>query len=68
MTIPTPREWRCSKCEIRLGLARGQQWHIRYKDAQFFVSGPVVAICRRCSTRNESPSLPDSDEPEGAAA
>lgn len=68
MTNPAPREWHCFACGLRLGIAHGRQWHLRYKTAQFFVSGPVVAICHRCSTRNESPALPASDKAPEAAA
>lgn len=64
MTRPVPQEWRCSACGTRLGIAHGQQWHLRYKTAQYIVAGPVVATCHRCSARNESPSLPASLEVE----
>ncbi len=58
MTDSPTREWRCTDCGTRLGIAHGQQWHLRYKSAEYIVSGRVSATCHRCSAPNVSPTLP----------
>ena len=49
-------DWRCEKCNTRLGVERGSRLHLRYKQAQYVVDGRdyiVIAVCRNCSTVNE---------------
>ncbi len=53
MDQPSEKEWRCRQCGTLLGVQRGPRLHLKYKTAQFVVSGPVMAICRRCSEINE---------------
>lgn len=36
------------------GVERGGRMHLKYKTAQFVVSGSVMAVCRRCSEINET--------------
>lgn len=45
----TEREWRCPRCGTLHGVERGGKLHLKYKTAQFVVTGSVMAVCRRCS-------------------
>lgn len=61
------KEWRCRQCGTLLGVERQGKMHLKYKTAQFIVTGPVMGICRRCSEINEI--VVASDEPtKGRAA
>jgi hypothetical protein len=53
-TTSPEREWRCRSCSILLGVEREGRLHLKYKSAQYIVTGPVTAICRRCQTNNET--------------
>ena len=53
---PTTHEWRCRRCSTLLGVERQGRLHLKYKTAQYVVTGPVTAICRRCETTNETVS------------
>lgn len=50
----TDWQWRCSACGALLGVEVRGQMHLKYKAAQYVVTGPVTAVCRRCSTTNET--------------
>lgn len=52
------REWRCRSCGTLLGVARQGKLRLKYKTAQYVVTGPVTAICRRCSELNETTCAP----------
>jgi hypothetical protein len=41
------KEWRCRKCGTLLGVERKGRLHLKYKTAQYVVTGPVKAVCRR---------------------
>ena len=49
------REWRCKQCDTLLGVERGAQMLLRYKQAQYVGGGEytVTAICRNCSATND---------------
>jgi hypothetical protein len=50
-------EWRCMRCDKLLGVCRDGRMHLRFNRAhEYFVSFPVVAICRGCSTLNQATS------------
>ena len=67
MTDPSEREWRCRVCGTLLGLERQGRLHLKYKTAHYVVTGPVTAICRRCSERNEMTCAPQDAASEKAA-
>jgi hypothetical protein len=47
-------EWRCTKCDRLLGVARGTGLHIENnRSAAYTVSLPVHAVCR-CGTANRT--------------
>ena len=48
------KEWRCRKCGTLLGVERKGRLHLKYKTAQYVVTGPVKAVCRRCAESNET--------------
>ena len=48
------KEWRCRQCGTLLGVERGGRLHLKYKTAQFVVSGLVMGVCRRCSEISET--------------
>lgn len=54
MIVSPEREWRCVACGTLLGIEREQKLHLRYKSAEYLVSGSVTATCHRCATRNET--------------
>lgn len=49
----TERPWRCCACRALLGIERGQHLHLRYKTAEFIISGLVTTTCRRCGAPND---------------
>jgi len=51
---PSTHEWRCKRCNTLLGVERRGRLHLKYKTAQYVVTGPVTAICRRCEATNET--------------
>ncbi len=63
------KEWRCRKCGTLLGVERKGRLHLKYKTAQYVVTGPVKAVCRRCAEINETvcPSGASSAASERAA-
>jgi phage FluMu protein Com len=52
----TDWQWRCVECDALLGVEVRGQMHLKYKAAQYVVTGPVQAVCRRCATTNETNS------------
>jgi len=53
------KEWRCRQCGTLLGVERGGKMHLKYKTAQFVVTGPVMGVCRRCAEINEITVVPE---------
>ena len=49
----TPREWRCLSCSALLGMRRGDELHIKYKELHAVVRGSAIIRCRRCGNVNE---------------
>jgi hypothetical protein len=46
-------EWRCTDCGKLLGVAKGNQLHIRLqKNREYMVGYPVTANCHGCGTLN----------------
>ncbi len=46
-------EWRCTDCGKLLGVANGNQLHIRVqKNREYLVGYPVTANCHGCGTLN----------------
>ena len=46
-------EWRCTQCGKLLGVAKGNQLHIRVqKNREYMVGFPVTANCHGCGTLN----------------
>jgi RNase P subunit RPR2 len=46
-------EWRCTQCGKLLGMANGNQLHIRVqKHREYLVGLPVTANCHGCGTLN----------------
>ncbi len=52
--VGSEREWRCQACGTLLGLERQGRLHLKYKTAQYVVTGRVTATCRRCSAENRT--------------
>jgi len=47
-------EWRCTQCGKLLGVAKGNQLHIRVqKHREYLVGFPVTANCHGCGTLNK---------------
>lgn len=47
-------EWRCTECGKLLGVASGNQLHIRVqKHREYLVGFPVTANCHGCGTLNK---------------
>lgn len=62
-------DWRCKKCNTRLGIERGSRLYLRYKQAQYIVDGGdyhVIAICRNCSTVSERGGTKQPPQPAAA--
>ena len=50
-------EWRCTECGKLLGVANGNQLHIRVqKHREYLVGFPVTANCHGCGTLNNKSS------------
>lgn len=67
---PSEKEWSCRQCGTLLGSERGDRLQLKYKTAQFAISGPVMAVLRQCSEANEmvvGRRDDDATEPERAA-
>jgi hypothetical protein len=47
------KPWRCHACGALLGIARGDELHVKYRDAEIWIAGPCRSICRRCGKSNE---------------
>ena len=52
--LQNEKAWRCRQCGTLLGVERAGRLHLKYKTAQFVVSGQVMAVCRRCSEISET--------------
>ena len=52
--LQSEKEWRCRQCGTLLGVERAGRLHLKYKTAQYVVSGQVMAVCRRCSEISET--------------
>ena len=63
MSAPNEREWRCGTCGTLLGVERQGRMFLKYKTAQYIVTGPIMAVCRRCTEISETLAAP-----AGAAA
>jgi hypothetical protein len=50
---PRIRPWRCDACGALLGIARGDELHVKYKDVEIWIVGPCRSICRRCGKSNQ---------------
>lgn len=48
----TRRTWRCDGCRALLGIEQEGKLHLKYKEAQYVVTGTAVAVCRRCAHLN----------------
>jgi len=57
--VGTP--WKCQGCGTLLGIERGGEVHLRYKDFNAIVCGRVRATCRRCARPNVLHPAPRSD-------
>jgi hypothetical protein len=47
------RPWRCRACGFLLGIERGRELHVKYKDAEVWIVGNCRCVCRRCGEVNE---------------
>lgn len=47
------RPWRCDACGALLGMARGDELHVKYKEAELWIAGPCRSVCRRCGKSNQ---------------
>ncbi len=48
-------DWRCTRCDKLLGVSRDGRMHLRFAHGhEYFVSFPVMAICRGCGTLNQA--------------
>lgn len=68
MTDSSSRQWRCCACRALLGVEHDRRLHLRYKSAEFIVTGRVVATCHRCAARNETSCPQPPAAAPGAAA
>lgn len=51
----TPHDWRCTRCAGLLGKRAGDSVLIQFaRGHRYRASLPVTAVCRRCSTLNET--------------
>lgn len=50
------RHWRCRGCAALLGVHRGGELHIKYKELELRVAATerVATTCRRCKRVNET--------------
>jgi hypothetical protein len=55
------RSWRCIGCGLLLGIHRGGELHIKYKELEAVVVGRFRTACRRCTKPNETTAMPASD-------
>jgi hypothetical protein len=44
--------WRCRRCDRLLGVVHGAELHLRYKEAEHWVTGTCRYPCPRCRTTN----------------
>jgi hypothetical protein len=49
---PSARPWRCRACGSLLGVLRGGELHLKYKDVQHWIVGRCRHVCRRCGATN----------------
>jgi hypothetical protein len=50
-------EWRCTGCELVLGVGIQDRLYISYRGGQYATQLPVEAVCRRCDAYNETTFL-----------
>lgn len=50
--VTDPKEWRCSRCRLLLGVAHDGELVVRYKDVELRIRGACAHTCRRCRTAN----------------
>lgn len=50
----TERRWTCARCGTLLGIARGSEVELKYRDARYVAQGPVKATCHRCGAECRS--------------
>ena len=55
------RSWRCSACGLLLGIHRGGELHVKYKELEAVVVGRFRTACRRCTKPNETTAMPGSE-------
>jgi hypothetical protein len=60
---PTLHQWRCCSCGTLLGVERQGRLHLKYKSAQYVVTGMVTSVCRRCDTTNQIECRPEEAAP-----
>ena len=46
------RPWHCRTCGSLLGVERGRELHVKYKDAEVWIVGTCRRVCRRCGGGN----------------
>ncbi|MGD0527718.1 MAG: hypothetical protein ABSE49_21475 [Polyangiaceae bacterium] len=62
MTPPPARPWRCCSCGSLLGVLRGGELHLKYRDVEHWITGRCRHACRRCGATNAvdvPPCVPD---------
>ena len=60
-------DWRCRRCDKKLGELSGNKVFLRFTRGHEYVAHlPATASCRGCGTLNEQPALPA--KPRVAAA
>jgi hypothetical protein len=57
------RAWRCQSCRALLGVVRGAELHVKYKEAHYWIDGRCRHACRRCGAINTLEALPKDAEP-----
>jgi hypothetical protein len=46
------KAWRCCGCGSLLGVERGRELHLKYKDVEAWIVGTCRRVCRRCGEMN----------------
>jgi hypothetical protein len=57
------RPWRCRTCGSLLGIERGDELHVRFKDAELWIVGRCRQVCRRCGESNSIAIAPCPESP-----
>jgi hypothetical protein len=47
------KPWRCRACGSLLGIERGRELHVKYKEADLWIVGTCRRLCRQCGAANE---------------